>query len=89
MTCYICCLQPTALQDAAAAKRAAVFSSARLAPLDEEAQRRVEAATKQLATHADPSGIGIKLLAQMGFGAAGVGLGKEGQVFSCCNATAC
>ncbi len=73
------------MQDAVAAKRAAVFSSARLGPLDDEAQRRVEAATKQLATHADPSGIGIKLLAQMGFGAAGVGLGKEGQVVPSCS----
>lgn len=47
--------------------------------LDEAAKKRAEAAAAGLAAYGDSSGIGAKLLAQMGFGSAGSGLGRAGQ----------
>jgi hypothetical protein len=48
--------------------------------VDTGALAKIEAATKGLKPHADPAGIGIKLLAKMGYGIKGTGLGREGQV---------
>ncbi|KAK9843771.1 hypothetical protein WJX81_005663 [Elliptochloris bilobata] len=47
--------------------------------LDEAARKRAEAAAAGLAAYGDSSGIGAKLLAQMGFGSSGSGLGRAGQ----------
>ncbi len=48
--------------------------------LDEEARKRSEAAVQQLAALGDPTSIGARLMGRMGFGAAGAGLGRAGQV---------
>ena len=60
-----------------AKKRALFGASAR--DLDEGARARAEAAAAGLAAYGDSSGIGAKLLAQMGFGSSGSGLGRAGQ----------
>jgi hypothetical protein len=49
-------------------------------PLDSLAQKRSQEALKSLTTFADNKGVGLKMLGQMGFGAAGLGLGKNAQV---------
>jgi len=48
--------------------------------LNPAARKHSEAAAASLAPFGDSSGIGAKLLAQMGFGTAGSGLGRAGQV---------
>ena len=53
--------------------------------LDEEAQKRSAAAAQQLGSAiGDPASIGAKLMSKMGFGVAGQGLGRTGQVGPSC-----
>ena len=59
------------------------FFSGQAKELDEEAQRRSAAAAQQLGSAiGDPASIGAKLMSKMGFGVAGQGLGRTGQVSS-------
>ena len=57
------------------------FFSGQAQVLDEEAQKRSAAAAQQLGSAiGDPASIGAKLMSKMGFGVAGQGLGRTGQV---------
>ena len=49
---------------------------------DEAAKQRSEDAVSSLTTYADGNGVGLKMLSSMGFGAEGLGLGKNAQVCS-------
>ncbi len=57
------------------------FFSGQAKELDEDAQKRSAAAAQQLGSAiGDPASIGAKLMGKMGFGVAGQGLGRTGQV---------
>lgn len=57
------------------------FFSGQQKEFDEEAIKRSAAAAQQLgSTIGDPASIGAKLMSKMGFGIAGQGLGRAGQV---------
>ena len=57
-----------------------MFPSALQKQLDQEAKKRSESALQSLTTYADTRGVGLKLLASMGFGGEGTGLGRNEQV---------
>ena len=57
------------------------FFSGQARELDEEAMKRSSAAAQQLGSAiGDPASIGARLMGKMGFGIAGQGLGRAGQV---------
>ena len=68
------------LQGAEPAGPRRVFPSALQKQLDQEAKKRSESALQSLTTYADNRGVGLKLLASMGFGGEGTGLGRNEQV---------
>ena len=63
------------------AVRNQLFSSGSQQAVDEAAKQRSDEAVSTLATHADGKGVGLKMLSSMGFGAEGLGLGRNAQVF--------
>lgn len=63
------------------AVRNQLFSSGSQQAVDEAAKQRSDEAVSALATHADGKGVGLKMLSSMGFGAEGLGLGRNAQVF--------
>lgn len=72
--------QAPAAQQQQSEKRPLLFTS-QSKQLDEEAQKRSMAAAQQLGSvFGDPGSIGARLMGKMGFGVAGQGLGKAGQV---------
>jgi hypothetical protein len=63
------------------AERRTIFGSLSK-QLDEEAQARSLAAAQQLGSIiGDPTSVGARLMGKMGFGVAGQGLGRAGQVW--------